>query len=187
MSEAGGVYLDHTESVAFMDEELKIVGINPKIIVTVVGSNWPLEFNNLFPKASIYSFDSSKAQIREFGSNIVEATGHRPVVASVPSERFEDLIQRVEPDFLFLSNIPDDLEDRDDVYTLIDLLDEYEIPVVVFSALGKNLAIKSRTGNAEILAEELEEMGYKVKRLENKSNSSEVGELYIATLSGRST
>lgn len=179
MSEVDEVqYVEHTESAPLMFDELRKIGAQPKTILAVVGSGWPAEFKEEYPEAEVYSFDKDQSQLDTYGPSTIEITGHKPVRATVPMDSFARLLERVNPDTLFLSNILDYV-DRMKLSHLAALIDDNEVKNVIFSGLGWNLARQDKFGNTEFLADELAELGYDVRK---SKSDAEVGDLYIATI-----
>jgi hypothetical protein len=82
-----------TESPQVIKRIARRIRPPPNIIVTVVGGEpWPNLFANIWPEATIISFDVNRRQISEFESQIVEVTGSRPLLVDVTSPQFDRLL-----------------------------------------------------------------------------------------------
>jgi hypothetical protein len=173
MEDRGDFYEDKTESPRVVREILDRSKINPRRILSVVGAWWPMELQEMFPRAQVFSFDANYDQIEEMRQDIVDSTKNKPVLASVPGDRFEHLLGSQDFDLLFISNIPDYLEPDQAIY-LAEEMDQCDIPAILFSSLGDRMTDSSKQQSAHALMDSLKEYGYEIKRYKDGSATHEI-------------
>ncbi|MDD3647032.1 MAG: hypothetical protein PHS44_00830 [Candidatus Dojkabacteria bacterium] len=171
-----------TESPQVIKRIARRIRPPPNIIVTVVGGEpWPNLFANIWPEATIISFDVNRRQISEFESQIVEVTGSRPLLVDVTSPQFDRLLEEHNPEFVFLSNIPDYLT-IEELIELANILADYGVRTILFSQIDDPMKIEHyEEGAVDVFLTAFQDEGYDIATIRTQ-DPYDINTFYLLTI-----